>query len=141
MQNQVHLLFVYGSLRSGFHHPAFEYMSRYFQFIGPAVVKGKLYDMGAFPVAKTTSEERFIQGELYSINENNDFAYVMSQIDDYEGLHVEDGEIPLYTRQITTAFINDYSFTTWIYWFNKNVDGFPELATGDVLEYLLQKNK
>lgn len=141
MQNQIQLLFVYGSLRSGFHHPAYEYMSRNFQLLGPAVVKGQLYDMGEYPVAKPTTADQFIQGELYAVNENNDFGYVISQIDDYEGLHVEEGETPLYTRALTTAFINDQSFTTWVYWYNQTVDGLPELTTGDVLEYLQQKNK
>ena len=141
MQNQVQLLFVYGSLRSGFHHPAYEYMARYFQLVGPAVVKGKLYDMGEYPVAKPTTADHFIQGELYTLSQDDDFSYVISQIDDYEGLYVEEGETPLYTRELTTAFINDQSFTAWIYWYNQNIDGLPELATGDVLEYLQQKNK
>lgn len=141
MQNQVQLLFVYGSLRSGFHHPAYEYMARNFRLLGPAVVKGKLYDMGEYPVAKSTTEDQFIKGELYAVNENSDFGYVISQIDDYEGLHVEEGEKPLYTRELTTAFINDQLVTAWVYWFNENVDGLTELATGDMLEYLQQKNK
>ncbi|MEI7736206.1 MAG: gamma-glutamylcyclotransferase family protein [Ferruginibacter sp.] len=141
MQNQVQLLFVYGSLRSGFHHPAYEYMARNFQLLGPAVVKGKLYDMGEYPVAKPTTEDQFIKGELYAVNENSDFGYVISQIDDYEGLHVEEGEKPLYSRELTTAFINDQLVTAWVYWFNENVDGLTQLATGDMLEYLQQKNK
>lgn len=141
MQNQVQLLFVYGSLRSGFHHPAYEYMARNFQLLGPALVKGKLYDMGEYPVAKPCTDDHFILGELYAVNPNNDFGYVISQIDDYEGLHVEEGETPLYTRVLTTAFVHNEPYTAWVYWYNKNIDGLPELATGDVLEYLQQKNK
>ena len=34
-----HRLFVYGSLRKGFHHPAYQYISGHFDFIGPATVK------------------------------------------------------------------------------------------------------
>ncbi len=39
-------VFVYGSLRSGFQSPAYEYISRYFNLFGEAKVKGKLFDPG-----------------------------------------------------------------------------------------------
>jgi hypothetical protein len=29
----------------------------------------------------------------------------------------------------------------WIYWYNGSVEGMPEIAIGDVLKYLQQKNK
>ena len=141
MKNDTHLLFVYGSLRSGFHHPAYQYMAQYFQLIGSAMVKGKLYDMGDYPVALPTTEEKFIQGELYAVNENNDFSYVIAQIDDYEGLHTEDGEPSLYKRELVTVYVNGETVTAWAYWYNGTVYGLPELPIGDVLEYLHQKNK
>ena len=141
MKNEIHLLFVYGSLRSGFQHEAYQYMAKYFQLLGPAVVKGKLYDLGDYPAALPTTEEKFIQGELYTINENDDFSYVIGQIDDYEGLYTEEGETPLYKREVVTAYINGQEATAWIYWYNGSVSGAPEIATGDVMEYLRQKNK
>jgi gamma-glutamylcyclotransferase (GGCT)/AIG2-like uncharacterized protein YtfP len=42
-------LFVYGSLRSGFRSPAYEYISRYFTFVANAKVRGELYDLGSYP--------------------------------------------------------------------------------------------
>lgn len=141
MKNEIRLLFVYGSLRSGFHHSAYQYMAKYFQLLGPAVVKGKLYDKGDYPVALPATEEKFIQGELYAINENDDFSYVIGQLDDYEGLYTEEGETSLYKREVVTAYLNGEAVTAWIYWFNGNIHGLPEIASGDVLEYLQQKNK
>ena len=38
---EVYQLFVYGSLRSGFRSPAYEYVSRYFDLLGDAKVKGE----------------------------------------------------------------------------------------------------
>ena len=44
-------LFVYGSLRSGFHSPVYDYIRRYFDFIGEGRVKGKIFDMGDYAAA------------------------------------------------------------------------------------------
>ena len=60
----VYNLFVYGSLRSGFKSPAYEYISRFFSFVGDAKVKGKLFDLGAYPAGVPVSGENFITGEL-----------------------------------------------------------------------------
>ncbi len=143
MKNEIHLLFVYGSLRSGFQHEAYQYMARYFQLVGPAVVKGILYDMGDYPVAVPTTEEKFLQGELYSLSENNDFSYVIGQLDDYEGVFAEPEQTPMYKREVAMVYLNGQqeACTAWIYWYNGTVNGLPEAATGDVLEYLRQKNK
>lgn len=141
MKNETRQLFVYGSLRSGFQHAAYQYMAKYFQLVGHATVKGKLYDMGDYPVALPTTEEKFIQGELYILNEADDFSYVIGQLDDYEGLYAEEGETPLYKREPATVFCNGQSSTAWIYWFNGSVNGLPEIESGDVLEFMRQKNK
>ena len=50
MQSTFHI-FVYGSLRSGFKSPAYNYISKYFSLVGDAKVQGKLYNMGNYPLA------------------------------------------------------------------------------------------
>jgi len=141
MNNNIFQLFVYGSLRSGFRNPAYQYLSRYFRLLGDATVKGKLYDMGEYAAAVSTDEERFIHGELYEVNEPLEFDWAISQLDDYEGINVEVGERPLYIRAAVSAYMNGAESKTWIYWFNGNTDGYPEVMSGDMMEYLQQKNK
>jgi len=142
MINDTYQLFVYGSLRSGFQHAAYQYIARYFHLIGDAKVKGKLYDMGEYPVALPTTEEKFIIGELYAITNGAEFSYAIGQLDDYEGIYAEAGETALYKREQVTVFCNGQQSTAWIYWFNgSSVEGLPEIASGDVLLYLQQKNK
>ena len=141
MNNENYNLFVYGSLRSGFHHPVYQYLSKYFYLIGDATVKSKLYDMGEYPVAIPTTEEKFVTGELYAANSAAEFDYAIVQLDDYEGLNVEAGETPLYKRATTTVNCNGQEHTAWIYWFNGTIDGLPEIASGDILQYMQQKNK
>lgn len=140
MKTPVTQLFVYGSLRSGFRNPAYQYLAKYFSLVGEAKVKGKLFDKGTYPVAKPTSEEKFIIGELYSINNPAEFNWIIEQLDDYEGLNVESGETPLYKRDTVTVYQNNAISEAWIYWYNADVTGLPEINSGDVLQYLQRKN-
>lgn len=132
-------LFVYGSLRSGFHSPAYEYISRYFSFCSEAKVKGKLFDMGDYPAAVPAEEESYIIGELYQVKNENEFSWAIAQLDDYEGVHVEPGEPQLYCREITSVICPSGTEPAWIYWFRGDVSGKPFIASGDVLQYAQQK--
>jgi gamma-glutamylcyclotransferase (GGCT)/AIG2-like uncharacterized protein YtfP len=139
MKNEICKLFVYGSLRSGFQHQAYQYLSQYFHLLGDAVVKGKLFDKGDFPVAIATTEEKFITGELYELNTPGEFSWAIGQLDDYEGLNVEEGETALYKREAVIVYHNNQQCIAWIYWYNGNPEGLPLIASGDVLQYLKDK--
>src|SRR5205085_7067308 len=135
----VYQLFVYGSLRSGFRSPVYEYISRFFSFIGEAKVKGKLYDMGTYPAGVPSAEENFILGELYEANSANEFSWAIGQLDDYEGVSVEADEVQLYRREITEVFFENKVVHAWIYWYNGDVSGRPQISSGDLIEYLNEK--
>src|SRR5262245_13071179 len=135
----IYHLFVYGSLRSGFRSPAYEYISRFFHFVANARVKGKLLDMGSYPGGVPTDEEAFIVGELYGIKDESEFSWAIGQLDDYEGVSVESDEVQLYRREITDVFVNDEMIRGWIYWFNGDVSERPLIASGDLMEYLQEK--
>jgi gamma-glutamylcyclotransferase (GGCT)/AIG2-like uncharacterized protein YtfP len=141
MESANQQLFVYGSLRSGFNHPAYAYISNHFSLVGSAKVKGKLYDLGSYPAALPTKDECYILGELYRLKEEQEFSWAIAQIDDYEGVNPEPGETALYIREIATVYINDQATSAWIYWYNNDVSGKPLIASGDVLEYLQQKKQ
>ena len=108
-------LFVYGSLRSGFHNPAYQYLANFFTLVGEAVVQGKFHDKGAYPVAIPTNEDSFISGELYVANDAVGFEWAIAQLDDYEGLNVEAGETPWYKRALTETYIQGEKSIAWIY--------------------------
>ena len=134
-------LFVYGSLRSGFRNPAYAYLTKYFHLLGDGVVKGKLFDNGSYPVAVPDNNDSFITGELYVLNNPDEFDWAIAQLDDYEGLNVEAGHHPLYKRELVDVFQNDKGTKSWIYWYNYNTDGMKEMESGDVMKYLQEKNK
>ena len=131
-------LFVYGSLRRGFENPMHEYINRFFQFAGEAKVKGQLFDMKEYP-AGIPSGENFIIGELYAADNENEFFWAIAQLDDYEGVTIEQGEKQLYRREIVEVHYNGEVVQAWIYWFNGDTAGAPVIASGDMMEYL--KNK
>lgn len=141
-QTVVHQIFVYGSLRSGFNAPAYEYISRYFQLVAPAKVRGLLFDMGDFPAAIPTTEDRFLIGELYRIREEDEFAWALEQLDEYEGINdtPEDAAIS-FRRDLVEVITENGLANAWIYWFNSPVQDRPLVASGDVLEYLHQQQQ
>ncbi len=134
-------LFVYGSLRSGFHHAAYTYISRYFTLLADARVKGALFDMGEYPAAIPVEADSYIIGELYHIKNPDEFSWAMAQLDDYEGLHTENNELPLYRRELTAVYVGDQVTQAWVYWFNGDVSGKQLIESGDVLQYLHNKPK
>jgi gamma-glutamylcyclotransferase (GGCT)/AIG2-like uncharacterized protein YtfP len=137
----VYDLFVYGSLRKGFHSPVYEYISRFFKFTGDAKVKGKLFDLGSYPGGVPATGDAFIIGELYSIQDESEFSWAIGQLDDYEGVNVESDEVQLYRRELTDVFINDEIIPAWIYWYNGDVSGRPVIASGDMMEYFDRKKQ
>ena len=138
-QSDIFHVFVYGSLRKGFRSPAYEYISRFFNFVGEAKVKGKLYDLGEYPAATPTADETFIEGELYVIKDPSEFPWAIGQLDDYEGVNVEKGELQLYRREWTNISVNNEVIPAWIYWYNGDVTGKPVVASGDIMEYMKAK--
>lgn len=140
MEQAPQQLFVYGSLRSGFRNPAYEYLTQHFVLIGEAVVRGRFYHNGEFPVAVPTTSDNFLTGELYVLKSPTEFSWVFEQLDDYEGLNVMPNETPLYKRERVAVFHNASESSAWIYWYSRPVNGMEEIATGDILQYLQQKN-
>jgi len=139
MPSSIYQLFVYGSLRSGFKSPAYDYISRFFSLVGNASVRGKLIDMGEYPAGIPSTEEEFIQGELYTIKDQNEYSWAMGQLDDYEGVLVEAGEPQIYRREVTEVICNGSTSKAWIYWYNGDTSGRTVIASGDILQYLRDK--
>ncbi|HET9430938.1 MAG TPA: gamma-glutamylcyclotransferase family protein [Chitinophagaceae bacterium] len=135
----IYHLFVYGSLRRGFHSSAFEYISRYFDFISDATVKGKLFDMGDYPAAIPVEGPDLIKGELYRIKNEPEFPWAIGQLDDYEGVANEADEAQLYSRELADVHIDNRVEKAWIYWYKGKTEGKPVIESGDILEYI--KNK
>lgn len=95
--------------------------------------------MGSYPAGVPSADNTFITGELYTANRESEFHWGIGQLDDYEGVTVESGEVQLYRREITEVEINDQVTQAWIYWYNGDVSGQRLIASGDMVEYLNKK--
>lgn len=135
----IYLLFVYGTLRSGFKSQAYEYISRYFTLVSEAKVRGKIFDMGSYPAGIPSNDNAFITGELYAAKSKEEFHWAISQLDDYEGVNVEPDEMQLYRRELTEVYLNNGITHAWIYWYNGDISGRTLIASGDLISYLQQK--
>ena len=138
---EVYQVFAYGSLRSGFGNPAYDYISSYFDFIGEGKVRGELFDLGSYPAAKPTDRNKFIIGELYRIKNENEFPWAIGQLDDYEGVSAAFDEMLLYRREIAEVHIDNKITHAWIYWYTGDVKDKPVIESGDVLQYMEQKKQ
>ena len=65
----------------------------------------------------------------------------MAQLDDYEGINIEPGETALYQRLVTHVYNSDQVTMAWAYWFTGDVSQKPVIDSGDLLQYIQQKNK
>lgn len=133
-------LFVYSSLLQGFPTTDYEYISRYFNFIGPAKTKGILSIRDHIVVGTPTNEERYILGELYEIKDSNHFSFVIGQLDEYEGVNPEPPQPALYKRNISSVIdTNGRKYAAWVYWHLGDVSGLPVIESGNVLDFAKSK--
>ncbi|WP_126969746.1 gamma-glutamylcyclotransferase family protein [Gynurincola endophyticus] len=138
MPDQSLYLFVYGSLRKGFQHEAYQYIRDNFSLIGEASVKGKLYNVGEYPGAIPCEEDRFIKGELYQAHSASAFKWAIAQLDDYEGLTVEKGETALFQRKLEVLTGEYATIKAWVYWYNLPYEHLPLIESGDYLTFTQQ---
>jgi gamma-glutamylcyclotransferase (GGCT)/AIG2-like uncharacterized protein YtfP len=134
-------LFVYGSLRKGFHSEAYNYISEYFVWVGNAKVRGVLYDLGEYPAAVASTQDSFIIGELYKLENEDQHDWAIAQLDDYEGVNVEANEVPEYKRELVSVYFENQETTSWIYWYNGSITSHPTIESGDVMDYIKSKQQ
>jgi gamma-glutamylcyclotransferase (GGCT)/AIG2-like uncharacterized protein YtfP len=139
MSTRIINLFVYGSLRQGFHNPFFEYIRNHFEFMGQGAVRGALYDLGEIP-AGVPSEASTIIGELYTAKSEDDFNWAIAQLDDYEGMHLEEGEHSHYRREVADVMYNGENIQSWMYWYTGNVTNGRLIPSGDVMDFVRSRN-
>ncbi len=122
-----HLVFVYGTLRSG---GAGAMATRFpnSRFIAEAKVSGSLYDLGSYPGLVLGESNSAVVGEVYEID-----GETLSKLDDFEATSN-------YLRKQVEIFLRSGKKTCWTYEPNPESYSFHSLITsGDWLEYARTK--
>lgn len=150
-------LFVYGSLLSYFKNPLAIKIQEEGEFLGKAIVRGKLFDAGSYPVA-LPSKNFYIIGEIYKIPE-----VLFFDLDDYEDYNQIYPEESLFKRKLTKAYLLEdkskfsenpeynleliknlkvkFNLPCWIYWYNKQINGYTFIKKGNYVEYIQTKRE
>ncbi|MEO6583594.1 MAG: gamma-glutamylcyclotransferase family protein [Ferruginibacter sp.] len=136
---QHNLFFLYGSLKLGFKDPNYQYLTQYFHYVGEATVPGKFYFNGSYPVAVSAEGDEKITGDVYELNDPDDFKWVAMQLDDYEGLNVEPGETAMYKRELVKIQLQNTTAMAWIYFFNRSIDNLSPLDADEVAKFIAQQ--
>ena len=97
--------------------------------IGPAHVRGKLYDLGEYPGAiLATLSETLIQGEIFELPA---IPAILKTLDDYEEFDSANKEDSLFIRTKAKATLLDApQIVCWMYVYNHDPGTAPLLADG-----------
>jgi gamma-glutamylcyclotransferase (GGCT)/AIG2-like uncharacterized protein YtfP len=128
MTDETRLLFVYGTLRPALARGEPEVLIRGLTCLGPATVRGSLYDLGGYP--GFVAGDGLVHGELLII----DSPTRLAAIDAYEEC---DGPDPLYVREQVLATRPDASVVkAWTYRCLRPVAHDQHLVEGDYAAHL-----
>ncbi|MES2809300.1 MAG: gamma-glutamylcyclotransferase family protein [Bacteroidota bacterium] len=125
------LLFVYGTLLSADNEFG-RYLKNNATFFCDGKFKGRLYDIGEYPGAITSTDKEYdIKGSIHCLSS----ADVLKVIDDYEGYGDGQDEPYLYLRKKLPVTTPEGVVDCWVYLYNLSVDGLVEILGGDYFAY------
>jgi gamma-glutamylcyclotransferase (GGCT)/AIG2-like uncharacterized protein YtfP len=102
------------------------------KLIGPATVRGRLYDLGEYPGLVLEQGAAVVKGQLLQIPNQQ----ILEQLDRYEACPLPDSPQGLFRRVKTTA--SEYSgqaSVCWVYVYNRDVTRVPLVECGCWLTY------
>lgn len=125
-------LFLYGTLLPTQAPKEIASIVKRFRRLGPAQVRGKLYDLGEFPGAVLNSSARtMIHGELVALPSND---RILEALDRYEEFDPLDAKRSLFVRKkAKIQMANGSSREGWIYVYNRPPSGAKLVRGGDYL--------
>ena len=118
------LLFVYGALRKGASN---DWRMKEARWLGGAEVPGTLVKIDWYP-GLVLEGETLVKGEVYEVG-----AELLRELDEFEGIGLEDERNGEYHRIKTTVSLGHETVEVWIYEWLKGVEGYQVVDSGDWL--------
>jgi len=120
-------LFVYGTLMSTTGHRMALRLAREGRLVGPAAVRGRLYDLGVYPaLVQAEAEDGEVYGEVHALT---DPAASFRWLDAYEG--IVPGRDCEYVRvQRSVRLETGAELTAWLYLYRAPVAGRRLIESG-----------
>ena len=133
-------IFVYGTLRRDPAHELYHLIARHGRFVEDAKVRGKLFDLGAYPGMTLEADNGYVSGELYEIMTN--WPEVIAGVDKYEGCTTDDPEPHEYRRELVRALRSAGTpVLAWAYVLNRDPRGFRLIESGDYLSWRISRSR
>jgi gamma-glutamylcyclotransferase (GGCT)/AIG2-like uncharacterized protein YtfP len=127
------LVFLYGTLMSGFHRPGRPRFDHVLLPLGRGWIRGTLYDLGIYPAA-VPGTEGLVWGEVY---EMADREAVLDALDEIEAYNEAEPDTSLYHRVEAPVTLDDGRVVTaWVYFYNAPLGRAERIESGDYLEHL-----
>lgn len=102
-------------------------------YIGRGAINAALFDLGLYPAAVPSNEER-VWGEVYEIT---DAPKVLAALDEIEGYRPDDPDRSLYVRGEPDATLADGTVVrAWVYFYNAPLGQAPRIPSGDYLQHV-----
>lgn len=122
-------LFVYGTLSPRHAPPEIAATVRRLRPVGPASVKGRLYDLGEYPGAVLSKTSRsVIHGEVFELPGD---AQTLSSLDNYEGFEPAKPSSSLFVRRAWPVIMDDGTrLRCWVYVYNGAMKDAQPLRNG-----------
>ena len=122
-------LFVCGTLRSEYVEGEIAAVMKRLQTLGAASVRGKLYNLGAYPGAVVDqTANTSIHGELFELPPDET---TLQELDKYEDFDPAKPEECLFVRRRAKAeLIDGHELEAWIYTYNRDPKGAPLIEGG-----------
>jgi gamma-glutamylcyclotransferase (GGCT)/AIG2-like uncharacterized protein YtfP len=130
VNSNIPYLFAYGTLRSEFDTEFARNLKKHATRIGPARVRGLLYDLGEYPaLVLTPSSDEWVHGEVFRLEEA---SRILPELDDYEGCGPNDPQPHLFERAPATVELDSgRSLTSWVYVYGHPIRGERKIPSGD----------
>jgi gamma-glutamylcyclotransferase (GGCT)/AIG2-like uncharacterized protein YtfP len=123
-------LFVYGTLLRGLSRSQ---MLRGSRFLGPALLPGRLFDLGGYP--GLLAGQGLVVGEIHLVD-----APTLQHIDRIEDFDARDPEGSLYRREAVSArHFSGRDETVETYFFNREADAKVLIPHGDYRRFLIER--
>ena len=127
-------LFVYGTLLSECQNQMSTLLWTNSVPCGCGFIYGKLYDLGDYPGA--IADYRYqnkVFGRLVQLQRAN---WTLKILDDYEGIESHVPDSGLFRREMVNVFLEEDVVPSWIYVYNRPLNGKSEIPSGDYMDYL-----
>jgi gamma-glutamylcyclotransferase (GGCT)/AIG2-like uncharacterized protein YtfP len=125
-------LFVYGTLRKGGRGGMHHLLVDHARFLGNARVRGRLFDLGAYPGLVPSPEAgSWVRGEIHLLL---DPADTLARLDEYEGCSPRDLEPHEFARVEGDVLLDSGERSVaWVYVYTGSTANRREILSGDYL--------